>query len=97
MPFPPKLFRAGYGLTPPFLAGRGKMLKAMRQMADLLADAVVPASDVLLFGPRANGPFALLVDEAHISSASPNSMNRLDPSLWAPCSVTRRGLASLFL
>ena len=57
------LFKAGAGVAPPKLAGRGDETKVFeRRLLIDLRKGCGPAADLVLFGPRGNGKTVLLTD-----------------------------------
>ena len=56
----PELFRPGWGMLPPYLAGRDIQQHELKQALACLQTGVSPASGKVLIGPRGNGKTALL-------------------------------------
>ena len=56
----PELFRPGWGMLPPYLAGRDAQQHELKQALACLQTGVSPASGKVLIGPRGNGKTALL-------------------------------------
>ena len=56
----PELFRPGWGMLPPYLAGRDTQQHDLKQALACLQTGVSPASGKVLIGPRGNGKTALL-------------------------------------
>ena len=56
----PELFRPGWGMLPPYLAGREAQQHELKQALACLQTGVSPASGKVLIGPRGNGKTALL-------------------------------------
>lgn len=59
-PLQPELFRPGWGMLPPYLAGRGPQQSDLKQALACLRTGVSPASGKVLIGPRGNGKTSLL-------------------------------------
>ena len=56
----PELFRPGWGMLPPYLAGRDSQQYELKQALACRQTGVSPASGKVLIGPRGNGKTALL-------------------------------------
>ncbi len=56
----PELFRPGWGMLPPYLAGRETQQHDLKQALACLQTGVSPSSGMILVGPRGNGKTALL-------------------------------------